>query len=94
MRTVRQSKAYADPPKTKIGAVHGRLLFCSMITICSLVSRLTHVKRVKFKWEKLDHPPYSPNKSSCDFHLFGPLKKHLKGQGFNSDDELKDAVKG
>ena len=31
--------------------------------------------------------------SPCDFHMFGPLKKHLKGKYFNSDDELKDAVK-
>ncbi|GFW96137.1 HTH_48 domain-containing protein [Trichonephila clavipes] len=29
----------------------------------------------------------------CDFHVFGPLKKHLKGKRFNSDDVLKDTVK-
>ena len=46
----------------------------------------------KFKWEQLDHAPYSPDMSPCDFYVFGPLKKHLKGKRFNSDDELKDAV--
>ncbi|GFW23868.1 histone-lysine N-methyltransferase SETMAR [Trichonephila clavipes] len=47
----------------------------------------------KFKWETLDHPPYSPDMSPCDFHVFDPLKKHLKGKRFNSDDVLKDTVK-
>ena len=59
----------------------------------SHVSRITHVKKAKFKWEQLDHPLYSPDMSSYDFHVFGPLKKYLKGQRLNSDDELKDAVK-
>ncbi|GFW08023.1 hypothetical protein TNCV_2977921 [Trichonephila clavipes] len=31
--------------------------------------------------------------SPGDFHAFGPLKKSLKGKRFNSDDELKDAMK-
>lgn len=57
------------------------------------VSRVTHAELAKFRWERLDHPPYSPDMSPCDFHVFGPLKKHLKGRQFNSDDEVKDAVK-
>ena len=57
------------------------------------MSRVIHVKRAKFKWEQLDYPSYSPNMLPWDFHVFGPLKKHLKRQHFNSDDELKDAVK-
>ncbi|GFW15981.1 hypothetical protein TNCV_4432541 [Trichonephila clavipes] len=46
----------------------------------------------KFKWETLDHPPYM---SPCDFHVFGLLKKHLKGKLFNSRTYgvLKDTVK-
>ncbi|GFW70551.1 mariner Mos1 transposase [Trichonephila clavipes] len=47
----------------------------------------------KFKWETLDHPPYSPDMLPCAFHVFGPLKKHLKGKRFNSDDVFKDTVK-
>ena len=56
------------------------------------VSRVTQSVLAKFKWEQFEHPPYSPDMSPCDFHLFGPLKKHLKGKRFHSDDELKDTV--
>ncbi|GFU17889.1 histone-lysine N-methyltransferase SETMAR [Trichonephila clavipes] len=56
------------------------------------VSRGTQME-LDFKWETLDHPPYSPDMMPCDFHVFGPLKKHLKGKCFNSDDVLKDTVK-
>ncbi|GFY62784.1 histone-lysine N-methyltransferase SETMAR [Trichonephila inaurata madagascariensis] len=52
----------------------------------------THAE-LSFIWEQLDHPSYSPNMSPCDFHVLDPLKKDLKGKHFNSDDELKDAVK-
>ena len=58
----------------------------------SRMSRVIHEKRAKFKGEQLDYPPYSSKLSPCDFHAFGPLKKHLKGQRFNSNDELMDAV--
>ncbi|GFW89021.1 hypothetical protein TNCV_2684551 [Trichonephila clavipes] len=47
----------------------------------------------KSKLEHLDHPPYSPDMSPCNLHVLGPLKKHLKGKRFNSDDELNDTVK-
>ena len=43
-------------------------------------------------WEVLPHPSYSPDLSPCDFHLFGPLKKALKGHRFNSDTEVVTAV--
>ncbi|PRD38269.1 UNVERIFIED_CONTAM: Histone-lysine N-methyltransferase SETMAR [Trichonephila clavipes] len=51
----------------------------------SHVSRITHVELDKFKLKQLDHLPYHPGMSPCDFHAFGPLKKHLKGRYFNSD---------
>ncbi|GFX72220.1 histone-lysine N-methyltransferase SETMAR [Trichonephila clavipes] len=57
------------------------------------ISRVTQMELDKFKWETLDHPPYSSDMSPCDFPVFGPLKKHLKGKRFNSDDVLKDTVK-
>ncbi|GFV54871.1 histone-lysine N-methyltransferase SETMAR [Trichonephila clavipes] len=47
----------------------------------------------RFKWETLGNPPYSSDMSPCNFHVFGPMKKHLKGKRFNSDDVLKDTVK-
>ncbi|GFW52020.1 histone-lysine N-methyltransferase SETMAR [Trichonephila clavipes] len=54
------------------------------------VSRVTQMELDKFKWETLDHPPYSPDMSPCDFHVLDPLKKHLKGKHFNLDDVLKN----
>ena len=30
-------------------------------------------------WEVLDHPPYSPDISPCDFHLFPLMKELLRG---------------
>jgi [histone H3]-lysine36 N-dimethyltransferase SETMAR len=44
-------------------------------------------------WTVLPHPPYSPDLAPSDFFLFGPLKDFLRGQRFNSDDEVKAAVR-
>lgn len=43
-------------------------------------------------WEILPHPAYSPDLAPSDFHLFPKLKKHLRGQRFHSDDDVKEAV--
>ena len=40
----------------------------------------------------MDHPPYSPDLSPSDFHLFLHLKKFLGGKRFDDDDDLEDAV--
>ena len=36
---------------------------------------LARDKLRRFGWETLQHPPYSPDISSCDYHIFGDLKK-------------------
>jgi len=36
----------------------------------------------------LDHPPYSPDLASSDYHLFPGLKKRLKGRHFSSNLEV------
>ncbi|GFW85625.1 mariner Mos1 transposase [Trichonephila clavipes] len=46
----------------------------------------------QFKWEVLDHLPYSPDLVPSDFHLFHYLKSDLSGKLFNDDDEIKDEV--
>lgn len=46
----------------------------------------------RFRWQVLDHPPYSPDLAPSDFHLFGPLKKHLGGLHFRTDAEVQQAV--
>jgi histone-lysine N-methyltransferase SETMAR len=44
-----------------------------------------------FGWEQFDHPPYSPDLATSDFHVFLHLKIFLGGRWFD-DNEVKDAV--
>jgi histone-lysine N-methyltransferase SETMAR len=46
----------------------------------------------KLNFELLPHPPYSPDLAPSDYHLFGSLKKSLRGRQFGSDEEVKQAV--
>ena len=41
-------------------------------------------------WETLQHPPYSPDLSPCDFHIFGDLKKDIGGNLFHSEKEVQE----
>jgi hypothetical protein len=45
-----------------------------------------------YGWEVMDQPPYSHNVMLRDFHLFGPLKKHLDSNGFAANIYMKQAV--
>ena len=45
-------------------------------------------------FERLPHPPYSPDLAPSDFFLFSKLKKELRGQRYDDDDELMLAVEG
>ena len=47
----------------------------------------------RFGWEVLPHPSHSPDLAPSDYHLFGPMKRHLSGQRFTGDDDLVEAVK-
>ncbi|GFN80755.1 transposase [Plakobranchus ocellatus] len=42
----------------------------------------------RYGWEILPHPAHSPNLAPSDFHLFGPLKRHLGGMAFETEDDL------
>jgi histone-lysine N-methyltransferase SETMAR len=46
----------------------------------------------ELQWRLLEHPPYSPNLTPSDFHLFGPLKNHLSGKYFVDDEEAETVV--
>ena len=46
-----------------------------------------------FGWEMLQHPPYSPDLSPCDSHIFGELKKDIHGRRFHSDEEVQEWMK-
>jgi histone-lysine N-methyltransferase SETMAR len=54
---------------------------------------LTQLKLEQLGWKTLEHPPYSPSLSSCDFHVFGPLKEALGGQRFNDDARVEAYVR-
>ncbi|GFW65852.1 hypothetical protein TNCV_586781 [Trichonephila clavipes] len=41
---------------------------------------------------RVDHPSYISDLAPKDFHLFGPLKKHLKSQHFRTDAEFQKDV--
>ena len=59
--------------------------------------RLTSVKLLSFflaseKVKVLNHPPYSPELSPCDFFLFPRLKKMLSGNKYTSRSSLGNAI--
>ena len=41
---------------------------------------------------ELQHPPYSPDLSPCDFWLFNNLKLHLSGRDFETNHQLGSAI--
>ena len=43
-------------------------------------------------FNKVPHPPYSPDLAPSDYHLFPNLKQHLRGRRFRSDAEAIDEV--
>ena len=43
-------------------------------------------------FQRLDHPPYSPDLAPSDYHLFPELRKQLKGRHFSSDREISAAA--
>ena len=55
-------------------------------------ANLVKDKLQRFGWETLKHPPYSPDLSSCDFHIYCDLKKDIRGRQFHSDDEMQEWV--
>ncbi|GFN74998.1 histone-lysine N-methyltransferase SETMAR [Plakobranchus ocellatus] len=40
----------------------------------------------RYGWEILPHPAHNPDLAPSDSHLFGPLKRHLGGMAFETED--------
>jgi histone-lysine N-methyltransferase SETMAR len=40
----------------------------------------------------MERPPYSPDLTPSDFHMFDPVKEALRGKRFSSDEEVIVAV--
>uniref|UniRef100_A0A0N5CAF0 HTH_48 domain-containing protein n=1 Tax=Strongyloides papillosus TaxID=174720 RepID=A0A0N5CAF0_STREA len=56
------------------------------------VLRITVQKLTELGYETLPHPPYSPDLSSTDYHLFKELELHLRQKKFSKSDDLKNDV--
>ncbi|GBN26567.1 hypothetical protein AVEN_210131-1 [Araneus ventricosus] len=54
-----------------IGRCANAHVYCETISLscCHVAHNVTNVLR-RWHWEVLEHPPYSPDISPCDFHLF------------------------
>ena len=59
---------------------------------CPHSARSTQQLLVKFRWERFEHPPYSPDLAPSDFHLFPELKKWLGGRSFEDNEDLQNSV--
>ena len=53
------------------------------------IANLSSKKQERMFWTPLEHPPYSPDLSPCDYHMFGSLKESLEVQRFYSNDGVK-----
>ncbi|GFO30302.1 histone-lysine N-methyltransferase SETMAR [Plakobranchus ocellatus] len=47
----------------------------------------------RYKWDIIPHPAHSPDFAPSDFHLFGPIKRHLEGKKFEDEDQLIGEVR-
>ena len=47
-----------------------------------------------WQWEILEHPPYSPDMSPCDYDLVAKVKESQRGMRYNTRDKLIRAVGG
>ena len=56
--------------------------------MCEAVKSFLASEKVKV----LNHPPYSPDLSPCDFFLFPKLKKMLSGNKYTSRSSLCSAI--
>ena len=46
----------------------------------------------RWQWEILEHPPYSPDMSPCDYDLLAKMKEPLRGSRYNTRDERIRAI--
>ncbi|GFY45900.1 uncharacterized protein TNIN_320071 [Trichonephila inaurata madagascariensis] len=43
-------------------------------------------------WEELEHPPYSPDISSCDFDFIPKIKEPIRVRRFATQDDITNTV--
>ncbi|GBN22071.1 hypothetical protein AVEN_170092-1 [Araneus ventricosus] len=47
----------------------------------------------QFKWNLSDHPAYSPDLATSDFHLCSEFWNWLGGQSFQKNEEIQSSIK-
>ena len=57
----------------------------------SHTAAITDVSR-QWQWGIVEHPPYSPDMSPCDYCLIAIVKEPLRGNRYNTRDELTRAM--
>ncbi|VVC41648.1 Hypothetical protein CINCED_3A017741 [Cinara cedri] len=75
--------------------VTDRVPICSSVTgdyYKTFLAKKLRALLEKYGWERLKHPPYSPDLSPPDFDLFPKLKEPLRGIRFPNLDILNEEV--
>lgn len=52
-------------------------------------AKMTQEKLCQLGWEILPHPPYSPDISPTDYHLFLSMSNFLSGKKYHSENDVK-----
>lgn len=55
-------------------------------------AKITSQKIEELGWEKIPHPPYSPDLAPSDYHLFRSLQNHLGDITFASQEEVETDI--
>ncbi|GJQ86563.1 hypothetical protein Trydic_g10462 [Trypoxylus dichotomus] len=59
----------------------------------SYLVHLAQAKVAELVWELHEHPAYSPDLATSDYHLFGPLTNYLSGKHFDDDNDVQQEVR-
>ena len=46
----------------------------------------------RWQWEILEHPPYSPDMSPCDYDLFAKMKEPRRGTRYSTRNERMHVI--
>jgi histone-lysine N-methyltransferase SETMAR len=57
------------------------------------VAKVTRKKLEKLRWQVLAHPPYSPDLSPSDYHLFRALSNFLKEKKYDDQEHMKNDLR-
>ena len=56
------------------------------------VARQTLQKIRDMNWERLEHPPYSPDLSPSDYYLFRSMEHWLRGKKFTTIEKMRGSL--